>query len=116
MLLYMQKHTQSAKCLIKNAAGRKFTMLQAYQGYFEKGRFYTAGQAFSIPERRQVILTILDSTQDETKIKSINNVHEEQERRKEWIKRLDAAIDLSLEEEFPDVVRSTPMHEPVNLS
>jgi hypothetical protein len=43
-------------------------MLEAYQGYFEKGHFYTAGRAITIPERRQVILTILEErpSQDET--------------------------------------------------
>jgi hypothetical protein len=35
-------------------------MLQAYKGYFENGHFFTAGHAIPIPERRQIILTILD--------------------------------------------------------
>ena len=34
--------------------------LQAYKGYFENGNFYTAGKALHIPERRQIIITILD--------------------------------------------------------
>ena len=42
--------------------------MQAYSGYFEKGCFYTAGRAMPIPERRQVILTILEDqpVQDNT--------------------------------------------------
>ena len=34
--------------------------LQAYKGYFENGQFYTSGKAIHIPERRQVVLTILE--------------------------------------------------------
>jgi len=33
---------------------------QAYEGYFENGSFYTAGQVISIPERQRVYITILD--------------------------------------------------------
>jgi hypothetical protein len=48
-------------------------MLQAYQGYFENGRFYTAGQTIPIPERQQIILTILEEppVQDETMTKDL---------------------------------------------
>lgn len=41
-------------------------MLQAYQGYFENGKFYTAGRTLPIPERKQIIITILDE-KDENK-------------------------------------------------
>ena len=33
---------------------------QAYEGYFESGKFYTAGKALCIPERRKVYITILN--------------------------------------------------------
>jgi hypothetical protein len=33
--------------------------MQAYQGYFENGRFITA-DTVKIPERRRIILTVLD--------------------------------------------------------
>ncbi|MDR1689517.1 MAG: hypothetical protein LBS21_13035 [Clostridiales bacterium] len=33
---------------------------QAYRGYFENGNFYSEGRAIRIPERQNVLLTILD--------------------------------------------------------
>ena len=33
---------------------------QAYEGYFENGTFYTAGQTIRIPERQRIYITILD--------------------------------------------------------
>jgi len=33
---------------------------QAYEGYFESGKFYTAGKPLRIPERRKVLITIFD--------------------------------------------------------
>ena len=40
---------------------------------------------------------------------------EEQQARVTWLKRLDAAINLSLDEELPDVLRSQSIREPLNL-
>ena len=40
---------------------------------------------------------------------------EEQQARVSWLKRLDAAINLSLDEELPDVLRSQSIREPLNL-
>ena len=34
--------------------------VKAYEGYFESGSFYTSGKQMRIPERKRVILTILD--------------------------------------------------------
>jgi hypothetical protein len=33
---------------------------QAYVGYFENGNFYTEGRTVKIPERKEVVITILD--------------------------------------------------------
>ena len=33
---------------------------RAYEGYFESGKFYTAGQPLQIPERKRVFIAILD--------------------------------------------------------
>jgi len=33
---------------------------QAYEGYFENGQFYAAGNVVRIPERRKVFVTVLD--------------------------------------------------------
>jgi hypothetical protein len=38
----------------------EIVVLQAYQGYFENGHFITAGRTMPIPERRQIIVTVLD--------------------------------------------------------
>lgn len=35
-------------------------MLEAYEGFLEKGRFYPIGTSLSIQGRRRAILTILD--------------------------------------------------------
>ena len=41
--------------------------LQAYQGYFEQGSFYTAGKAIHIPERRRVTIIFEEQPpQDDT--------------------------------------------------
>ena len=40
---------------------------QAYDGYFENGQFYTAGQTIRIPERRRVYIAILDEVVSENK-------------------------------------------------
>ena len=39
-------------------------MLQAYEGYFENGRFYPI-EPVSIQDRRRVIVTVLDEPVDE---------------------------------------------------
>jgi len=33
---------------------------QVYEGYFESGKFYTAGKPLRIPERRKVYISILE--------------------------------------------------------
>ena len=33
---------------------------QAYEGYFESGKFYTADKSFFIPERRKIYITIFN--------------------------------------------------------
>ena len=40
-------------------------MLQAYEGYLEKGHFYPLGPPLNIQGRRRVIITILDEPVDE---------------------------------------------------
>jgi len=45
---------------------------QAYEGYFESGKFYTAGKALLIPERRKVYITIIDEPiQDDSDVVSL---------------------------------------------
>jgi len=40
--------------------GTKQMQAQAYEGYFESGMFYSAGQPLRIPERRKVYITVID--------------------------------------------------------
>ena len=42
-------------------------MLQAYEGYLERGRFYPLGSSMSIQGRRRVIVTVLEDTAAEQK-------------------------------------------------
>jgi len=35
----------------------------AYEGYFNNGQFYALGKAIHIPERKRVLITILDDMQ-----------------------------------------------------
>ena len=36
----------------------------AYDGYFRSGRFYASGKAVQLPEKRRVIITILEDSQE----------------------------------------------------
>ena len=38
---------------------------QAYEGYFESGKFYTAGKPLHIPERKRVFVAILGDMQSD---------------------------------------------------
>ena len=42
-------------------------MLQAYEGYLEKGRFYPIGPPINVQGRRRVIITVLDEPTPEQK-------------------------------------------------
>ena len=91
--------------------------LQAYRGYFEQGNFYTAGKIMKIPERWHITLIFEDPPQNDiATTERFVSKDDEQERRKAWLEKLDAAIDLGLDEDFPDIIRSNPMRVPVNLS
>jgi len=37
----------------------------AYEGYFESGKFYTAGKPLRIPERKRILIAILGDTQSD---------------------------------------------------
>jgi len=82
--------------------------MEAVEGYFENGRFITKGNLVRVPERRRVIITILDEVAESKR--------EDKELRAAWIKELNTAISLSVEEELPDIQRSKLMREPIDLS
>jgi hypothetical protein len=53
----------------------------AYEGYFNNGRFYSAGKVVLIPEKQRVFITILEDAQDaETYNMGIDN-----ETPQEWL-------------------------------
>ena len=80
---------------------------KAYEGYFENGNFFTAGRMVSLPEKKRVVITVLDELEKaETG---------EYERRSEWIKKMTAAVISSSNEELCEIPRSTLMREPVDL-
>jgi len=103
--------------------------MQTYEGYFENGRFYTAGQTIRIPERKRISLTLLEETKpklsnvkdNKTFWKEFDSMtetikNEDLKLRADWLKRLNAAINLSSDEELPYIPRSQFMREPINLS
>jgi len=82
--------------------------MQTYDGYFENGKFFVSGRVVRLPENKRVAVTVFDEpimvTADET------------EQRIKWLESLNAAIDLSADEELPFIHRPTAMREPVNFS
>ena len=101
---------------------------QAYEGYFENGDFHTAGKTIRIPDHHRVFITIFDEIVKVPKSKDkkiffdeLNRLGqeaevEENERRTAWLSRLHEAVDSSLDEDLPDILRQTTMREPINLS
>ena len=90
--------------------------MQAYQGHFENGCFYVSGQQINLPEKRQVILTILEEQEQEKKTTAYEMTEQEKERRKAWLEELGRIISQSTNEELLYNPRSTTMREPVNLT
>jgi len=88
--------------------------MQSYEGYFENGKFYTAGKIIKIPERKNISLTIheefspqLLKTNKKTKINNKNF----------WLE-FDRLVNESMDEvlDYECFKRSQVMKEPVNLS
>ena len=89
--------------------------MQAVKAYYDDGKFIPY-QPIKVPTGSQAIVTILDfsicDVNNASDLKSTTN-----ESRIEWLNRLEAAIDLSMDEELPDWAfqRSKEMRPPVNL-
>ena len=81
--------------------------MQAVKAYYDDGKFIPL-QPVVIPKGSQVIVTILDSSFDARPSES----------RIDWLNRLEAAIELSMDEELPDWAfqRSKKMRMPLDLS
>ena len=101
--------------------------MQTYEGYVEDGKFFPIGLMKRTGPRR-AFLTVLDEPApspapekaeafiEEFQRLGKDAMDEEQFLRAEWLKRLDAAISASLNEELPDFHRSMLMREPIDLS
>ena len=83
-----------------NAKGDE-VMLQAYEGYLEKGRFYPIGSPLNIQGRRRVIVTVLD--------KSII------EKRDTWAELDKIVLDMVEKPRFEDFSRCQLGREPLNF-
>ena len=93
--------------------------MQAVKAYCEEGLFIPF-QPVKIPNGRHAIITILDFPLNEDKSTSdtdsdTNNTPSES--RMAWLDRLEAAIDLAVDEELPDWAfqRSQEMRPPLDL-
>ena len=82
--------------------------MQAYEGYFENGQFTPIRSSVNIHGRRRGILALFDEPEQME--------GNEKELRLAWLNRLETAIDLSQDEELPDIPRSAFMREPIDLT
>lgn len=81
-------------------------MVQAYEGYFENGRFYTTGQITHIKGRRRAIVTILDEPAKE-------EVTSETEHAKAWREFFEASN--ASDEEVPETFEKVNFKRETNL-
>jgi len=80
--------------------------VQAFEGYWENGRFYPLEQVVSQAGRLRAILTVLNEPVREDKAVSGESCIE-------WLNRLNEAVALSLDEDLPDIPRSKSMRPPL---
>ena len=81
--------------------------MQAYEGYFERGRFVPLG-VVKIPERKRTIITVLDEpVHSDAASDDVN-------RRLKALDELDAMVDASADEEVPLFERAN-LHREVEL-
>lgn len=78
---------------------------RAYVGYIDNGRFYTAGQLLQLPERRKLVITILDEVIAEPPSTVVS-----QPSCPAWLNELNRLLDESADEELnSEVFCRTPM-------
>jgi len=89
--------------------------MQAVKAYYDEGKFVPL-QPIRIPKGSRAIVTILDFPENENIMAGSPEV-KAHESRMEWLNRLEAAIDLSTDEELPDIYfqRSKAMNPPLDL-
>ncbi|MCL2051141.1 MAG: hypothetical protein FWG91_05370 [Lachnospiraceae bacterium] len=79
---------------------------QAYEGYLENGFFYTAGKRIRLPERKNMFITIPEESG-----KIFEESSNELGLRLDWLRKLESAIELSSQEDFPLITRSLEMRD-----
>jgi len=79
-------------------------LMQAYEGYFENGQFYTLGQTMHIKGRRRAIITILDDPAELAKSEK-QETKSETDHAKAWREFFEAsnASDESIPEIFEKI-------------
>ena len=90
--------------------------MQTIKAYYDEGKFIPF-HPVSIPNGSHVIITLLDMPASEVS-STDNSVAATNESREQWLMRLHEALDLSMDEELPDVYfqRSKDMRPPINLA
>ena len=90
--------------------------MQTIKAYYDEGKFVPF-QPVSIPNGSHVIITLLDLPINED-TSADNSGVTANESREQWIKRLHDSLDLSMDEELPDIYfrRSKDMRPPINLA
>jgi len=83
--------------------------VQAFEGYWENGSFYSPGRPIQVKGKKRAILTLLD--EPERIIKLVTD-----DTRVQWLNRLDEALKLSMGEDLPDSPPRQPMREPHGLA
>ena len=79
----------------------RFTMLQSYEGYLEKGQFYPIGLPVDIQGRCRVIVTVLD-----------NPVHEKTDT---WSELDQIVLEMDKKPSFEDFPRCQAVRELINF-
>ena len=79
---------------------------QTYEGYFERGKFYSTGQLISIPEQRKVYITVFDEPVQTSTTKE------------NWLSELHRLLDESGDEKLSmeDFPRMELWREPIIIS
>ena len=83
---------------------------QAYVGYLDKGLFYTSGQRLQLPERRKLVITVLDEVITDPLSTIVN-----QPSRPAWLDELNRLLDESSDDELDAEVfcRTSLRQEPI---
>ena len=73
--------------------------MQAYEGYFENGLFYTAGRTIRIPERQKTIVVL---SEDITEVE--HHSHKQLKAFRRFIETNRAITDEPIDKEFDEII------------